>query len=202
MHSLSQFPFLTTRRLLLREFRQSDAQAVFDIFSQDELTRHHNQSTMRALEEAETLVSARINVFIEGAGIRWAIVLRHQKDRVIGSCGFYNLNKMNSSVEIGYDLHPAYWRQHIMSEALRAAIDFGFSEAGWFPLNRVEALTYLENEASAGLLLKLGFQEEGIRREYGFRRGKFHDLRCFSLLRREWIHRREPANPEAASRDE
>lgn len=99
--------------------------------------------------------------------MRWAIVLREQENRVIGSCGYYNLNEANRSVEIGYDLHPAHWRQGIMTEALRAAINYGFSNKFPFWLNRIEALTYVEHEASAGLLRKLGFQEEGIRREYG-----------------------------------
>ena len=98
----------------------------------------------------------------------------------------YNLNKASRSVEIGYDLHPAYWRQGIMTEALRAVIDYGFSEEFCFWLNRIEALTYVEHEASAGLLRKLGFQEEGIRREYGYWKGESHDLRSFSLLRRDW----------------
>jgi len=61
-----------------------------------------------------------------------------------------------------------------------------FGETFEFRLNRVEALTYIAHVASIGLLVKLGFQEEGIRREYGFWKNEFHDLRSFSLLRREW----------------
>ncbi len=42
------------------------------------------------------------------------------------------------------------------------------------------------NVASAALLEKLGFLEEGTLREYRFFKGRYQDLRCFSLLRREF----------------
>ena len=184
---MSAFPILQTKRLVLRKFRRSDAQAVFEIFSQDVVTRYHNVETMQSIGQAEKLVEARASAFERGLGVRWGVVLRGRGDSVIGSCGYYNLNEVNRSVEIGYDLHPAYWRQGIMTAALRAAIDYGFSEGFFFWLNRIEALTYVDHEASVGLLRKLGFQAEGIRREYGYWKGAAHDLRSFSLLRRDWL---------------
>ena len=74
-----------------------------------------------------------------------------------------------------------------MTEVLTAIIHFGYSDSFFFPLNRIEALTYVEHEISIKLLRKLSFQEEGIRREYGNFKGAFHDLRSFSLLRRDWM---------------
>ena len=73
-----------------------------------------------------------------------------------------------------------------MQEALTAILNFGYSQRFPFHLNRIQALTFLENEASIRLLGKLGFQEEGVRRAYAFFKGSFHDLRCFSLLRADW----------------
>ena len=35
------------------------------------------------------------------------------------------------------------------------------------------------------LLRKVGFQEEGVLREWGFWKGGFRDVRCFSLLRND-----------------
>ena len=73
-----------------------------------------------------------------------------------------------------------------MSEAVSAMIDFGFTSMG---LNRIEAEVMPGNVASAQLLRKLGFQEEGIRRECGFWSGTFHDLALFALLKREYRRR-------------
>jgi ribosomal-protein-alanine N-acetyltransferase len=184
---VAQFPLLETERLLLRAFRASDATAVLDLFSRETITRHHNIATMVSIDSAEALVNSRRSRFEQRAGIYWAIVHRSLGDTVIGSCGCYHPHRALCSAEIGYELHPDYWRQGIMTEALKAMLDFCYSDGFFFRLNRVQALTELENRASIRLLRRLGFQEEGVLRAYGFWRGRFQDVRCFSLLRQEWL---------------
>jgi len=68
---MDRFPTLETERLLLREFQESDAQAVYDIFSLDQVTWYLDSETMHAIEEAEEKVKTRINMFKDGKGIRW-----------------------------------------------------------------------------------------------------------------------------------
>lgn len=88
---------------------------------------------------------------------------------------------------IGYDLHPEFWRHGYSSEAVRAIIAAGF--AGTLPcgeLHRIQADTIPGNSASEALLRRLGFKEEGLRRESGYWKNKFHDLKCFGLLRSEF----------------
>jgi ribosomal-protein-alanine N-acetyltransferase len=199
---MADFPILTTDRLILREFRPEDAAAVFSIFSREIVTRYHNLDVMKTMSEAEDLVTSRAGLWPKGVGVRWAIALAEQPDAVIGSCGVYNLNRAFGSLEIGYDLHPSYWRRGIMTEVLTAAIGYCYSETFVYRLNRIEALTYVEHIASIALLIKLGFQEEGIRREYGYWKNRFHDLRSFALLRRNWeSDRRTRASKIAAQTD-
>lgn len=182
----NQFPVLETKRLLLREFIINDAKSVYDIFSNGTVTKYYNIETMTDIEQAQRLISTRVSLFELKTGLRWAITFK-EEEIVIGSCGYFNINGPNGYAEIGYDLHQNFWRKGIMEEALKEIINFGFSGNFLIFLNRIEALTYLENVASVRLLLKLGFKEEGIRREYGFWKGRYHDLRSFSLLRREWL---------------
>ena len=88
---------------------------------------------------------------------------------------------------IGYDLLPEFWRKGYSSEAVRAIISAGF--AGILPcgeLHRVQADTVPGNRGSESLLRRLGFKEEGLRRECGYWKNKFHDLKCFGLLRSEF----------------
>jgi ribosomal-protein-alanine N-acetyltransferase len=61
-----------------------------------------------------------------------------------------------------------------------------FGNGFFFRVNRVEALIDLGNAASRSLLEKLGFVQEGIRREYGYWKDRFRDVRSFALLRRDW----------------
>lgn len=187
---MDKFPVLETERLILREFREADAQAVFDIFALDEVTRYLDSKTMHSIDEAEKKVKKRINMFKEGKGIRWGITLKDQPHTIIGSCGFFLMNPDWFSGEMGYELHPHYWRKGIMTETLTAMIDFGYSERFFFTLNRIEAQTYLFSEPSMSLLKKLGFQDEGIRRECFYWNDRFHDMHCFSMLRRDWLARR------------
>ncbi|MFN2233533.1 MAG: GNAT family N-acetyltransferase [Anaerolineales bacterium] len=184
---MNDFPIQKTERLLLREFRPTDAVAVFDSLSQEAATKYINRGPMQSLEEAEKLVEVRASLFERGIGIRWAITLRENPDYLIGSCGYYKMDQGNHSVETGYDLHPTFWRQGLMTEALTAVINFAYSDQFFFYLNRIQALTYVDNQASIGLLMKLGFREEGLRREAGYWENQYHDLRSFSLLQRDWM---------------
>jgi ribosomal-protein-alanine N-acetyltransferase len=184
---MKEFPVLKTERLVLREFQPSDAHWVYDIFSKDIVTRYHNLETMRSMKQVEVLVKIRASVFEDGLGIRWGITLKEASDKGIGSVGFYNLDDISHRAEIGYDLHPGFWRQGIMTEALTAVIDYRYSHLFPFSVNRIQALTYLDSQASGGLLFKLGFQEEGVARAFGYWKGAYHDLRTFSLLHRDWV---------------
>lgn len=180
------FPVLETDRLILRQFTDADALDVFDIFSQEAVTRYHNVARMYSLEQAINLIRRRKRLFVTAQGVRWAIARRDRPERAIGSCGYYALSFGNLSAEIGYDLHPDHWRQGLMTEAVRAMLAWGFDGNFFFSLNRVQALTHPDNTASCRLLTKLGFRREGVLRDYGYWTNRFHDLACYSLLCREW----------------
>jgi [ribosomal protein S5]-alanine N-acetyltransferase len=183
------FPVLETERLLLREFSFEDAKDVFEIFSLEEVTRFHNLETMTDVGEAERLVAARIALYSHSLGIRWAITKKENPEKVVGSCGLFSLDRTFRSAEIGYDLHPDFWDSGIVTEAIIATLNFGYSHHFFYPLNRVEAVTDPAHDISIHVLRKLSFTEEGIRREYGFWKGRFHDLRAFSILRCDWVNR-------------
>jgi ribosomal-protein-alanine N-acetyltransferase len=70
-----------------------------------------------------------------------------------------------------------------MPEALQAILRYGFDTLN---LYRVEALVIPGNTQSLRVLQKLGFQEEGLRRGYGYWKNQFWDLHCFSLLKSDW----------------
>lgn len=183
---MEKFPVLETSRLVLREFCLTDAPAVFDIFSRTAVAQYINSEPMQRLEQAQEKIEVRRGLFERKIGFRWAITLQGQPGRVIGSCGFFLVHRRFRIVEIGYELHPDFWRQGYMFETLMAVIEFAFSQQHFFSINRIEALTYLDSPASIALLRKAGFLEEGVRREYGYWSGRHHDLRCFALLLRDW----------------
>jgi [ribosomal protein S5]-alanine N-acetyltransferase len=179
--NLKKFPQLETRNLILREMRPADAAAVFQIFADDEVTRYYDLATLTSIEQASQLIARQAERFTQQAGLRWGITQKGH-DTVIGTCG-YMFHKPSFRAELGYDLAQPYWGCGIMSEALQAIIRFGFEKLA---VNRFQALVMPGNVASVKLLQKLGFQEEGVLREYAHFKEASHDLHCFSLLKKEF----------------
>lgn len=165
----------------MRQMYPTDAEAVFNIFSNEEVTRYYDLEAFTSIEQATQLIERQTVRFEQGEGLRWGIALKGD-NVIIGTCGFI-FDESSAQAGLGYDLSQAFWRRGIMTEALGSIIKFGFDRLA---LNRIQALVMLENMASVKLLHKLGFQEEGVLREYRFFKGKFQDLRCFSLLKRDY----------------
>ena len=67
-----------------------------------------------------------------------------------------------------------------MTESLLAVCEFAFGRIG---LRRLEAACLPQNEASRGLLEKVGFQYEGYAREYLRIDGEWRDHLLYALLR-------------------
>jgi ribosomal-protein-alanine N-acetyltransferase len=175
-----EFPEIETENLILREILPDDAEAIFRIFSDDEVTRYYDLSTYTTIEQAYELIDFFDESFELERAIRWGIT-RKSDGLLVGTCGYVWLRTYRG--EIGYELARPYWRQGIMTEAVDAIVDFGFRELG---LNRIEALTMVDNAASVALLRKVGFVQEGILRQHDYFKGKFHDMRLFALLRDDY----------------
>ena len=99
----------------------------------------------------------------------------------LGLFGYHRWYHYHRRADIGYDLARELWGQGLATEALTAAIRFGFSD---MQLNRIEAQTIADNEPSTRLLGRLGFAREGTRRRYSWEEdGTFHDGAIYGLLR-------------------
>ena len=177
------FPEFTTNRLSLTRITSSDAESIFELFSSPEVVRFYDLEAFKERTQAETLIRLFESRRQSSAGIRWAIRIK-KSGNLIGTCGFNSWSEKMRNATIGYDLKPEYWNNGIITEALIEIIRAAF--AGVLPcgpLHRIQADTIPGNVASEKVLLKLGFKEEGIRRECAYLRGSYHDMKCFGLLR-------------------
>lgn len=178
-----EFPTIQTERLLLRALHFTDAPALFDYFSRDEVTEFYDLPTFQSVQEAHELLLAWQERYQNSDSIRWAITRLEQPERLIGTCGFHNFSTENFRAEIGYELHPDWWLTGIMTEAIQALIPFGFKH---FDLHRIEAFIDPSNLASRKLLEKAGMQSEGVLRDYFYEKEKFVDGEIFSLLKKDY----------------
>ncbi|MBY0579085.1 MAG: GNAT family N-acetyltransferase [Burkholderiales bacterium] len=167
---------LTTERLLLRPLAREDAGDIYAVFSHPEVTRYYEIDTMTDAAQADILLDHFISIGRLGIRLKG-------DSRLIGSCGLFGFNMPYRSASLGYDLSPEYWGRGIMTEALKALFGFGFSTLG---MNRLNALVYPDNLASIRVLEGLGFEKEGVMREFGYWKGAFHDMSLYALLRGQW----------------
>lgn len=178
------FPRLETPRLALRRLTQEDAPDVFHLFSDERVAKNMDIDTLTDIEQARQLIRDLDTRYHHDTGIRWGISLKGSR-QVIGTAGINHwVHALGSRGEIGYDLLPDFWGQGLMPEALRPILHYGYTDLG---LHRIEAMVNPNNERSMRVLIKLGFQREGILRDYGYWRGRFWDQVCFSLLKGEWL---------------
>lgn len=177
----SVFPTLDTERLVLRELRPADAEDLF-AFRSDPYVQRYNSVPHQDVAESAAMIERLGAYYADHEWIHWGGALR-DTDRVIG---LYSLgwNPGHQRAEIGYDLHRDFWGQGLATEALRAMLAFAFDV---LEVHRVEAQTIADNHESTRLLGKLGFQLEGVRREYSLEEdGTFHGGAIYGLLRHEY----------------
>lgn len=173
------FPLLETNRLILREIAKNDAEALFAGFSNDEVLQYYGQEAMKTMEEAEAFVDFFTKSYQEKKGIRWGIQ-RKETEHIIGTIGFNAWMPKHRRAEIGYELQPDFWGKGYAYEAVQAVTNYGFHNLG---LTRIGAVVFKENKASYQLLSKIGFQREGVLRDYMFQNGKPYDTYVYSLLK-------------------
>ena len=110
-------------------------------------------------------------------------IFRRDDDALLGGITLSNVRRgVAQTGNLGYWIGQPYARLGYMAEAVEAILGFAFEELG---LHRLEAACLLNNEASQGLLKKLGFREHGLARQYLKINGKWQDHLLFEILRNE-----------------
>ena len=180
------FPELETNRLRLVKLSKEDSNSIFDLFSGDSVVEYYDLEVFTELSQATNLIEFFNSRFKDNSGIRWAIRLR-ETNQLVGTCGFNSWSQKMKTAVIGYDLLPRYWNMGITTEAVHRIVKAAFlGELPCGKLNRIQGDTVPGNFASESLLLKVGFKEEGIRRQSGYWKNQFHDLKCFGLIQSEY----------------
>lgn len=137
---------LTTDRLILRAARQDDLMDLFAIFSDPRAMRYWSTSAHANPERTQE----NLDRLMASAALKLTYFVIEKEGRAIGTAG------MHKSDEVGFLLHPNYWRQGIVSEAMKAIIPYLFKVTDHAQLT---ADADPRNAASVGMLKALGFHE-------------------------------------------
>ncbi len=182
---------LTTRRLILRDVELADAEPIKKYIDNINISRYllvvpHPYTKKDALWWVNHCAEEQKKD--PRTSYELGIVLKTQPREVIGGAGITHIDSGQGTAELGYWLAEDYWRQGIMSEAVRKLISFSFED---LKLRRLIIPAFSGNAASNGLAKKLGFTFEGKLRQAAVCKatGEIHDENMHSLLRNEWRKR-------------
>lgn len=178
--NFKEFPIITTDRLVLREHAMADAPTLYKMRINEEVMRFIHRERPKTIQDMETFITTFNEGFRQGVHIAWVIALKENPDQMIGSVGYWRTDFANHRAEIGYMLDPSYWRKGIISEGLKATINFGFEK---IKLHSIQANISPGNDASRQILLKHGFVKEAYFKEDHYFNGEFLDSEIYSLLK-------------------
>lgn len=175
-------PTLRTDRLRLRPFQAADEDGIFALQSDAHVLRYWDSPPWTDRQRAARFIAACGEMADRGTGVRVAVD-RLVDDSFIGWCHLSDWSPEHRSAEIGYCFATSAWGQGYATEAAGALLGWAFEA---LDLNRVQAASDTRNDASAGVLEKLGFVHEGTLREDCVVAGEVSDSRIHGLLRRDW----------------
>jgi len=179
-------PTLYTKRLVLRKLTLDDAKDLFEFASDPEVAKYVPWEPYKSIDDAVNFLKFTLEQYEKKQPARWGIVYK-ENNKLIGSCGFVDWNPSHFRAEIAYALSRDYWGKGLMTEAVKEVIRFGFEKMN---LNRIQAMCIPENIGSYRVMEKVGMKYEGLIREYVYIKGKFQDLKLYSILKREYLEQK------------
>jgi RimJ/RimL family protein N-acetyltransferase len=174
---------LTTERLVLRDFVESDWEAVL-AYQQDPLYLRYYEWTSRTREEVRAFMKRFLDQQIQVPRIKFqfAVTLK-SGGQLIGNCGIRRDSPAAREADMGYELDPKHWRKGYATEAAGAVLDFGFSS---MDLQRVTAWCIADNVASARVLEKIGMKLEKRMRHHQYFKGRWWDTLWYAISYEDW----------------
>jgi ribosomal-protein-alanine N-acetyltransferase len=168
---------IRTARLLLRRAVPADVVAMHAIMSSPEAMRYWATLPHETMTETEVWFQKQ---FFSGDPARDEWIIEYG-GRVVGNIGIWN------TPEFGFILHPDFWRQGIGYGAASAYIDHAFATQ---PIDAITADVDPRNQASLGLLTKLGFVETSRAENTFLIGGVWYHSIYLALARADWQSRK------------
>ena len=173
---------IETPRLILRKARIEDAEPMFRNWAGDShVTTYLTWPAHQDVGVSQAVTDCWVRDGEKDTAYHWMIVLK-ELGEPIGSIGVTALDEGVEKAEIGYCIGRRWWGQGIMTEALKAVMDYLFDEIG---MNRVEACHDPRNPASGAVMKKCGMTYEATLRQFGRNNQGICDVCFYALLKEE-----------------
>ena len=148
---------METERILLRPWRESDAEALFKYASDPDVGPRAGWPPHKSVEESLEI----IRTVFSGEGM-WAVEWK-ETGEPIGCVGYLpasasNLKIEEDQAEVGYWIAKPYWGKGICTEAMKLIVDYCFNVKNFTTL---WGDYFPENPASGKVMEKCGFKDTG-----------------------------------------
>ena len=151
---------LDTERLLLRPITVDDAEFILILLNEPSFLRYIGDKKVRTLADARQYIVNGPVASYERNGFGLLLVELKESHTPIGMCGLLKREELPDP-DIGFAFVPAFWNKGLAFEAATAVLKDARERLG---LERILAITSLDNEASIKLLQRLGFNFDKVLR--------------------------------------
>lgn len=145
---------IETDRLAIRELTFDDAEFIFSLVNQPAFLQFIGDKGVRTLADARDYIRNVPMASYERYGFGSFCVTLKESGTPIGMSGLIKRDALDRP-DIGFAILPDYWRQGFAFEAAQAVVDYARNV---HRLDRISGIVNPENEASIGLLTRLGFR--------------------------------------------
>ena len=151
---------LDTERLLLRPITVDDAEFILALLNEPSFLRYIGDKQVRNVEDARQYILNGPIASYERHGLGLLLVELRDSHTRIGMCGLLKRDELPEP-DIGFALMPDFWNKGFAFEAAQAVLQDARDR---LILQRILAITSLDNDASIKLLERLGFKFDRVTR--------------------------------------
>lgn len=154
---------LETARFQLRELTQDDAAFIVELVNQRSFIDNIGDKGVRNLDDAKVHIDEKYTHMYQQLGYGLYGIADKTSGSLLGVCGLVKRNELDSP-DLGYALLDECAGKGVCIEAAKAIVQYAFTKL---------ALPYLygvidpNNQRSANVLKKLGFEEKGYIQLHG-----------------------------------
>jgi ribosomal-protein-alanine N-acetyltransferase len=181
----SRFPRIVTKRGVLTILNESQAPLLYDYVNQEKAFlspwEPQRSEAYYSLETCQLRVREMRRDFLEDKGVVFCF-LSPNEDRMLAYSNYSNIIRgVFQACNLGYSLRESEQGKGIMNEVLSAGLEYIHKE---LHIDRIQASYMPRNAKSAAVLKKLGFDKEGIARDYLKINGRWEDHILTALVLR------------------
>lgn len=173
---------LESERVVLKEIPLEYRHRFYEIFSDREVLKFTDRPICTNIDEAILYLNHCNKRAGDKEHIFLGIFLKSNND-LEGVLSIYHIDIKHSFASLGILLAREYWRQGIMTEALKTFLYYYFLQLNF---NRIELQTFVKNIPAIKLFEKLQFKKEGELRQNFLIAGEYENSYLFSMLKSEF----------------